>query len=150
MFMYEIVGIGTVYSEVRRRDLPGRGVIISRSTIKESELESKISITKDGRVYHNDHVHLGVIRSGRFVCDKWAFKVFSMADIRKVRQYLESTWCFKSENLGKMVKIAGCSLYHGAALVADKVAGVNEWVVSERAGCIYSRRQMAAIMGAAG
>ena len=150
MFMYEISGIGTVYSVVRRRDLPGRGIIVCQDLIIKSELKSKLSVSDDGRVFYNDHVLLGVIRSGRFTADRWAFKVFSKADIRKVRRYLELTWCFKAENLEKMVKVAGYSLYHGAALVADRVSDASSWVVSARAGCIYSRRQVAAIMGEAG
>ncbi|MDC7225207.1 MAG: hypothetical protein PQJ61_00420 [Spirochaetales bacterium] len=149
MFMYEIKGIGTIYSDVRRRDLPGRGVIVAQSSILESELESKLFIAVDGRVFYNDHVQLGVIRSGRYVADKWAFKVFSMADVRMVRQYLESTWCFQADNLRHMVKITGCSLYHGAALVAEK-AGAGGWVVSERAASIYSKRQVSAIIEAVG
>jgi hypothetical protein len=150
MFMYEIEGIGQVYSEYRRRDLPGKGVIVGQSAISESELERTVSITDDGRVFHNDHVQLGVIRSGRFVADRWAFKVFSMADLGKVRRHLELTWCFRAENLDHMVKVTGSCLYHGAALIADRAACAEKWVVSERALSIYSRRQVAAIIGAAG
>jgi|GEM_PF-5240424 len=68
-----------------------RAVLINRIEIDEADFERTISVTADGRVFYIDHVQLGVIRKGCFVSERWAYKVVSMAGVRKVRRYLESS-----------------------------------------------------------
>ena len=68
-----------------------RAVLINRIEIDEADFERTISVTADGRVFYIDHVQLGVIRKGSFVSERWAYKVVSMAGVRKVRRYLESS-----------------------------------------------------------
>ena len=55
-----------------------RVVPVCRVEIDEADFVRTISVTADGRVFYIDHVQLGVIRKGRFVSDRWAYKVVSM------------------------------------------------------------------------
>ena len=64
-------------------------VRVARIKIDESDFGRTISVTTDERVFYLDHVLLGVIKRGRFVGNRWAYKVVSMAGVRKVKQYIE-------------------------------------------------------------
>ena len=65
-----------------------RPVPVCKIEIDESDFNRTISVTSDGRVFYLDHVQLGVIRRGRFVSERWAYKVVSMAGVRAVKRYL--------------------------------------------------------------
>ncbi len=66
-----------------------RPVPVGRVEMDESDFERTISVTAYGSVFYIDHVLLGVIRRGRFVGNRWSYKVVSMAGVRKIKLYLE-------------------------------------------------------------
>ena len=69
-----------------------RPVLVARIEIDEADFAWTISVSADGRVFYIDHVLLGVIRRGRFIGNRWAYKVVSMAGVRKVKRFLEGEW----------------------------------------------------------